>query len=101
MAGAKEVHLRISSPPVTYGCHFGIDTPDREQLIGAVKTIEQIRNAVGADSLGFLSIEGLIRSTGRQAEHLCLACFTSDYTMEVPSVGNKNVFENKTKIQNK
>jgi amidophosphoribosyltransferase len=93
MAGAREVHLRISSPPVTYGCHFGIDTPDREQLIGAAKTIEQIRMAVGADSLGYLSTEGLIRSTGRQAEHLCLACFTGEYPMEVPTAGNKNVFE--------
>ncbi|HHV59335.1 MAG TPA: amidophosphoribosyltransferase [Clostridiaceae bacterium] len=95
MAGAREVHLRISSPPVVHCCHFGIDTPDREQLIGAVKTIEQIRVAIGADSLGYLSIEGLVRSTGRRAEHLCLACFQGEYPMEVPMVGNKKVFESK------
>jgi len=98
MAGAREVHVRISSPPVVYSCHFGIDTPDREQLIGAVKTIEQIRTAIGADSLGYLSIEGLVESIGKPAEHHCLACFSGDYPMEVPEAGNKNVFESSSKF---
>jgi len=93
MAGAREVHLRISSPPVAYGCHFGIDTPNREQLIGAMKTIEEIRRTIGADSLGYLSIEGLVKSIGKPAEHLCLACFSGDYPMKVPQVGDKKMFE--------
>ncbi len=93
MAGAKEVHLRISSPPVTHSCYFGIDTPDREQLIGARKTPEQIAEAIGADSLGYLSVDCLVRSVGKPAEQLCLACFTGDYPMDVPQAGNKKVFE--------
>jgi len=93
MAGAREVHLRISSPPVTHSCYFGIDTPDREQLIGARKTPEQIAEEIGADSLGYLSVDGLVRSVGKPAEQLCLACFTGDYPMEVPKTGNKKVFE--------
>jgi amidophosphoribosyltransferase len=92
MAGAKEVHLRISSPPVTYGCHFGIDTPNREQLIGAMKTVEQIRRAIGADSLGYLSLEGLVKSVGKPFDKLCLACFSGDYPMEVPAIDKNNGF---------
>jgi len=83
MAGAKEVHLRISSPPVAYSCYFGIDTPTRSQLIGAVKTIEEIREEIGADSLGYISIEGLIRSVGKPADHLCLACFNGGYPIDM------------------
>ncbi len=93
MAGAAEVHLRICSPPVAYSCHFGIDTPNRELLLGAVNTVEQIRKAIGADSLGYLSIDGLVKSTGKPAEHFCLACFNGNYPMEVPKAGNKNIFE--------
>ena len=93
MAGAAEVHLRICSPPVAYSCHFGIDTPNKELLLGAVNTVEQIRKAIGADSLGYLSIDGLVKSTGKPAEHFCLACFNGNYPMEVPKAGNKNIFD--------
>jgi amidophosphoribosyltransferase len=93
LAGAKEVHLRISSPPVAFSCHFGIDTPNRTQLIGAVNTVEQIRKAIEADSLGYISIEGLIESIGKNIDHHCLACFSGNYPMEVPVSGNKKVFE--------
>lgn len=82
-AGAKEVHLRISSPPVIYPCYFGIDTPYREELVGANKTVEEIREMIGADSLGFLSKDGLINSTG-QTGGFCLACLDGDYPMEIP-----------------
>ncbi len=82
-AGAKEVHLRVSSPPVMYPCYFGIDTPYREHLVGASKTTEEICEMVGADSLGFLSKEGLISSTGK-GEGFCLACLDGDYPMEIP-----------------
>jgi amidophosphoribosyltransferase len=93
LAGAKEVHVRISSPPVSFGCYFGIDTPNRSQLIGASRTVEEIRQAIGADSLGYISIEGLIESLGRAEDHYCLACFNGDYPMEVPLTGGKTILE--------
>ncbi|KAB3532110.1 amidophosphoribosyltransferase [Alkaliphilus serpentinus] len=83
-AGAKEVHVRISSPPVAYSCYYGIDTPDNKQLIGAVKTIEEIRQAIGADSLGYISPEGLKRSVGIANDPYCTACFCGDYPLEIP-----------------
>ncbi|MCT4566402.1 MAG: amidophosphoribosyltransferase [Maledivibacter sp.] len=94
-AGAKEVHLRVSSPPVTHSCYFGIDTPTRKQLIGATHSIEEIREQIGADSLGYLSVEGLVKSINMEDEKLCTACFCGNYPMEVPSLGNKFLFEKK------
>lgn len=84
-AGAKEVHVRISSPPVSYSCYYGIDTPERSQLLGATKSIEEIRKIIGADSLAYLSLDGLIESTGLQKEHFCTACFSGDYPVKVKS----------------
>ncbi len=83
--GAQEVHVRISSPPVIYPCFYGIDTSSREELIVAKKTIEQLRESIDADSLEFLSIEGLIKSIcGTKGKHdLCLACFTGEYPTEI------------------
>ncbi|WP_129595945.1 amidophosphoribosyltransferase [Anaerophilus nitritogenes] len=91
-AGAKEVHVRVCSPPVKYSCYFGIDTPTRKNLVGAVHSIEEIRKMIGADSLGYLSIEGLLNSTCIQND-LCSACFSGEYPMEVPKSGNKYLFE--------
>lgn len=91
--GAKEVHVRISSPPVIHSCYFGIHTPDRNKLIGAIKTVEEIRRLIKADSLGYISIEGLIEATNLPKEHFCTACFDGNYPMEVPNVGEKKVFE--------
>lgn len=82
-AGAKEVHVRVSSPPVIYPCHFGIDTPYRTHLIGANKNIEEIREYINADSLHYITIDGLLESAGR-SNGFCLACFNGDYPMEVP-----------------
>ncbi|QEK13026.1 amidophosphoribosyltransferase [Crassaminicella thermophila] len=92
-AGAKEVHVRVCSPPVKYSCYFGIDTPTRKNLVGAVHSVEEIRKMIGADSLGYLSIEGLIKSTSMEGCSLCTACFSGDYPMEVPKQGNKYLFE--------
>jgi len=94
-AGAKEVHLRVSSPPVKYSCFFGIDTPTRKQLIGSVNSVEEIRQIIGADSLGYISIEGLIESINKSGQRLCTACFDGDYPMEVPDSANKYLFEKK------
>jgi amidophosphoribosyltransferase len=78
-AGAAEVHLRISSPPTAYPCHYGIDTPDREQLIAAQKSIDEIRDYVGADSLAYLTLEGMLACASGEAESYCTACWTGDY----------------------
>jgi len=91
--GAKEVHVRISSPPVINSCYFGIHTPDRSNLIGAIKTTEEIRKLIKADTLGYISKEGLIEATGLPKEHFCTACFDGNYPMEVPNMGGKKVFE--------
>lgn len=83
-AGAKEVHVRIASPPVRYSCFFGIDTPFRRYLIGASKSEIEIKEFLGADSLNYLSIQGLLRATG-QDNGFCLACLDGDYPMAVPN----------------
>lgn len=82
-AGAKEVHLRICAPPIRYPCFFGVDMATRWELIAAQKTIPEIRDFVGADSLGYLSIEGLIEAVALPKEIFCLACFTGDYPIPV------------------
>lgn len=83
LAGAKEVHMRISSPPVKYTCHFGVDTPGSKHLIGATYTIEEIKQIIGADSLGYLSIEGLLKTVEGSGCGFCLGCFTQQYPMEL------------------
>ena len=92
-AGAKEVHIRVSSPPVKYSCYFGIDTPSRRHLVAANHSVKEISKMIGADSLGYLSVEGLIEAIGLSADKLCTACFNGKYPMEVPRTGNKYVFE--------
>ncbi len=89
-AGAAEVHVRVSSPPVAHSCYFGIDTPDRNQLIGAIKSVEQIRRIIGANSLGYLSPEGLVASLDKPRANFCLACFNGEYPMDVPVQKNGN-----------
>ncbi|OUQ89995.1 amidophosphoribosyltransferase [Brevibacillus brevis] len=86
-AGAKEVHVRISSPPVMNSCFYGIDTSSREELIASTKSVEEIRQIIEADSLSFLSIEGMIDAIGRTDSapnrgH-CLACFNGEYPTEI------------------
>lgn len=82
-AGAKEVHVCITSPPVQYSCYFGIDTPYREFLIGAQKSVDEICEYLGADSLTYLSEEGL-RQVCQHKSQFCKACFNGKYPMEVP-----------------
>ena len=82
-AGAREVHIRICAPPIRYPCFFGVDMASRWELIAAQKTIPQIRDSLGADSLGYLTIEGLIEAVALPKEIFCLACFTGDYPIPV------------------
>lgn len=78
-AGAKEVHMRISSPPILSPCFYGIDTPTKKELIGATHTIEEIRKYITADSLGYLSLEGLLDAAPGDGARYCNACFTENY----------------------
>ncbi|WML35577.1 amidophosphoribosyltransferase [Clostridium sp. OS1-26] len=82
-AGAKEVHFRVSSPIVKYPCYFGIDTPYRSELIGANYTVEEIRQEIGAESLGYISMEGLIQSL-EENKGFCLGCFSGVYPVSAP-----------------
>lgn len=82
-AGAKEVHVRISSPPVRFPDFYGIDTPNQYNLIAATKNVEGIRQYIGADSLAFLSFHGLIEATGVPKEMFCTSCFTGQYPINI------------------
>jgi len=82
-AGAKEVHVRISSPPVISPCYYGIDMPTKEELIGSNRNVEAIRKYLDADSLGYLSIEGMLGLEALPKEGFCRACFTGKYTIPV------------------
>jgi amidophosphoribosyltransferase len=82
-AGAAEVHLRICAPPIRYPCFFGVDMATRWELIAARKTIPEIREYLGADSLGYLSLDGLIRAVDLPRDIFCLACFTGIYPIPV------------------
>ena len=83
-SGALEVHVRISSPPVKWPCFYGIDFATRDELIANEMTVAQICESIGADSLGYVSVEGLTQSTGIPAGQLCRACFDGVYPVPVP-----------------
>ena len=83
-AGASEVHMRISSPPVTHPCFYGIDTDNQEQLIAATTSIKEIEKQIGVDSLAYLSWEGMLEVTGEDTQSFCSACFTGDYPIDIP-----------------
>ena len=82
-AGAKEVHMRVCAPPICFPCFFGVDMATRWELIAARKSIPEIREFIGADSLGYLSLDGLVRAVGLPRENLCLACLTGEYPIPV------------------
>jgi amidophosphoribosyltransferase len=92
-AGAAEVHLRVSSPPVIGQCYYGMDFADPDELIGSDKTVEQIREQLGATSLAYLSLEGLQASTRRPESQSCRACLTRDYPTAIPREARKLQFE--------
>ena len=83
-AGAREVHMRISSPPIKWPCFYGIDTADRDELIGAHSTVDEIRDHIGADSLAYLSLDGLVAATDVAKDMFCTACFSAEYPIPVP-----------------
>lgn len=88
-AGAREVHMRVSSAPVTGPCYYGIDTPSREELIAANNTLEEIRESLGVDSLGYLSLDGMLESVPGGPHGFCHACFSGDYPTPPPTDPDK------------
>ncbi|MFB3052923.1 MAG: amidophosphoribosyltransferase, partial [Dehalococcoidia bacterium] len=92
-AGAAEVHMRICAPPIKNPCHFGIDMATQWELIASDKSVEEIRQHIGADSLSYLSIEGLMRAVEQPRDSFCTACFTGEYPMPVQLQMDKLVFE--------
>lgn len=82
-AGAKEVHVRIGSPPIIAPCYLGIDMKTRDQFIATGKTVEEIRKIIGADSLAYISLKGLIKAIGINEDDLCLGCLTGIYPVKI------------------
>ncbi len=92
-AGAKEIHLRISSPPIISPCFYGIDTPEKDDLIASSKSIEEIRDFITADTLEYLSLEGMMKAAGGDDHGFCSACFTENYPIPVVKDNNQlNLF---------
>ena len=82
-AGALEIHMRVCAPPIKHPCYMGVDMATRQELIAATNSIEEIRSITGADSLGYLSIEGLLKVAGNDRGGFCDACFTGNYPVPV------------------
>jgi amidophosphoribosyltransferase len=78
-AGASEVHVRISCPPTTHSCYYGVDTPHRQDLIASRMSVEEVRDFVGADSIGYLSLDGMLEAIGIEASSSCTACWSGHY----------------------
>ena len=92
-AGAKEVHMRISCPPHKHACHYGIDFPDPEKLLANQCSLDQIRDYLGADSIGYLDVPGMVRATGQPENQFCLACFNGNYPVPVDPRLDKLIME--------
>jgi amidophosphoribosyltransferase len=92
-AGATEVHVRISSPPIVSPCYYGIDLASEDEMIAARSTVDEVRAAIGATSLAYLSLEGLQQATSRPATTLCRACLTRSYPTQIPHETAKHRFE--------
>jgi amidophosphoribosyltransferase len=95
-AGAAEVHVRVSSPPIVSPCYYGIDFASEDELIAAHQTVEEVREAIGATTLAYLSLEGLQGATRRPASAFCRACLTREYPTRVPAGAAKHRFEQRT-----
>jgi amidophosphoribosyltransferase len=100
-AGAKEVHMRIASPPTAHSCYYGVDTPERSKLLAANNDLAAMARIIGVDSLGFLSLDGLYRAVGSDARNdaapqFCDACFSGDYPTDLEDVGNSQATDQLT-----
>jgi amidophosphoribosyltransferase len=95
-AGAREVHFRVSSPPIRWPCYYGIDTPTKSELIAATHSVEEIARYIGVDSLAYLSMENLRASGGYPSSHYCTACFDGSYAVPWDREPGKDVLENRS-----
>jgi amidophosphoribosyltransferase len=103
LSGAKEVHMRISSPPLLFPCYYGIDMATKKEFIASYRTLEDIRKFLSVDSLSYLSIEGLVKAIGEPKDKFCFACFNGDYPVPIQEGTDydkyfmeKNLFQNET-----
>ena len=92
-AGASQVHMRVASPPIRYPCFMGVDMATREELIAARMSVAEIARHLGVDSLGYLSLEGLLEAVGPERGGYCTACFTGEYPVPVSDELGKGIFE--------
>jgi amidophosphoribosyltransferase len=92
-AGAAEVHMRITSPPIRWPCYYGIDMSTREELVAANMNTDEIRDFIGADSLAYLSLPALVETTGAPADTFCRACFDGEYPIPIPEGASKHLLE--------
>jgi amidophosphoribosyltransferase len=92
-AGAREVHLRVSCPPHRFACHYWIDFPDPEKLLANQYSQDEICKYLGADSIGYLEVEGMVAATGQPKDSFCLACFTGKYPVPVDPQVDKFILE--------
>jgi amidophosphoribosyltransferase len=97
-AGAVEVHIRITCPPIKWPCFYGIDMPTRQELIGADLLVEQICDYIGAESLGYLSLEGMVEAAGGDKASFCRACFDGEYPIPIPEGVGKFVLEDQLRL---
>jgi amidophosphoribosyltransferase len=81
-AGAKEVHMRISCPPTVSPCYYGVDTPNKSELIASSHTVDEIRKYIEADSLAYLSLQGLLDAVGAEPNEFCTACYSGKYPLD-------------------
>ena len=94
-AGAKEVHMRISSPPFLHPCYYGTDVDSSSGLIACNHSPKEVAEMLGADSLGYLSLENAVKLAGGLSDQCCTAYFSGKYPTEIPDAGNKDKFEHK------
>jgi amidophosphoribosyltransferase len=97
-AGAAEIHIRITCPPIQWPCFYGIDMSTRHELIASDLAVEEIRAFVGADSLGYLSLEALVSATGSPKADFCRACFDGEYPIPIPEQAGKFVLEDRQQL---
>jgi len=92
-AGAKEVHMRVSCPPIISPCYYGIDFPTRKELIASNRSTAKIRDFIGLDSLQYLSVDGMLKAMPLDSNKFCTACFNNEYPTSIPSRFTKKVLE--------
>jgi amidophosphoribosyltransferase len=92
-AGAKEIHMRVSCPPIRFPCYYGVDFPTKEELLANNRNLEQIREFLEVDSVGYLSLEGMLASAALPADHYCTACWNGKYRIPIDVALNKFTME--------